>query len=172
MKVREARLDDAVGIGIVHVKSWQAAYRGFVPDDFLDDLDPAQRGAVWKRILSSQGPREHTVVAEEQAELIGLASVCPSRDDDAWGRVGEVASIYLLPSAWGKGYGRQLMAAATTALIEDQFTEATLWVLEGNERARRFYQAGGWSADGTSKDDTVRGFVLHEVRYRLALTGG
>jgi GNAT superfamily N-acetyltransferase len=161
---------DAMDIATVHVESWRATYRGLLPQDFLDELDPVQRCAVWRRIMSGQGPRERTVLAEEAGQVIGFANVCPSRDSDATsGTVGELASIYLLSSLWGQGFGRQLMAGAISALVEDEFSEATLWVLEGNERARRFYQAGGWTSDGTVKQDTIRGFVVHEARYRLAL---
>jgi hypothetical protein len=42
----------------------------------------------------------------------------------------------------------------------------TLWVLDTNERARRFYEARGWRADGTSKSDASRGSPVVEVRYR------
>lgn len=163
-------MDDAMDIATVHVESWRATYRGLLPQDFLDELDPVQRCAVWKRIMSGQGPRERTVVALEAGEIVGFANVCPSRDSDATsGTVGEVASIYLLSSLWGKGFGRQLMAGAVSALVEDEFSEATLWVLQGNERARRFYAAGGWTSDGTVKQDAIRGSVVHEVRYRLTL---
>jgi GNAT superfamily N-acetyltransferase len=80
-----------------------------------------------------------------------------------------VTSIYVLSSLWGQGVGRLLMAAAVSALVDEQFSEATLWVLEGNARARRFYQAAGWNADGAAKDGAVGGVSIHELRYRRAL---
>jgi GNAT superfamily N-acetyltransferase len=170
MKLREAEMDDAMGIAVVHVRSWQAAYRGLLPQDFLDGLDPVCRCAMWKRILSSPGPRDHTVVAEDAGEVVGFANVCPSRDDDATAAtVGELTSIYLLSSVWGQGVGRQVMDGAVSSLVEDDFAEATLWVLEGNARARRFYEAGGWSPDGAVKEDIIRGSTIREVRYRRAL---
>jgi hypothetical protein len=45
-----------------------------------------------------------------------------------------------------------------------------LWVLETNTRARRFYESGGWRADGSSKTANSRGFPLVEVRYRYCET--
>jgi hypothetical protein len=45
ISVRPATLADADGIGLVHVGSWQAAYRGKMPQDHLDGLDPARRAA-------------------------------------------------------------------------------------------------------------------------------
>ena len=32
--VRHARVDDALALGLVHVRAWQAAYRGQMPDDY------------------------------------------------------------------------------------------------------------------------------------------
>ncbi len=50
------------------------------------------------------------------------------------------------------------------------YRRATLWVLEANQRARRFYEARGWTPDGTSKIDDRGSFQLHEVRYSCALS--
>ena len=49
------------------------------------------------------------------------------------------------------------------------FGEAILWVLEGNDRAERFYRAGGWEHDGGSKVDNFQGATVTELRYRKRL---
>lgn len=71
----------------------------------------------------------------------------------------------MVAQAWGTGIGRRLMTAALTSLVEAGFTRATLWVLDTNERARRFYEAGSWRPDGGLKRDERRGVLLNEVRY-------
>ena len=38
------------------------------------------------------------------------------------------------------------MLAAVNVLRDAGYAEAILWVLEGNERAQRFYEIGGWQA--------------------------
>jgi hypothetical protein len=49
--VRDADPEDAEQIAIIHVHSWQAAYRGLLPQEYLDRLDPAivshDGGAGW-----------------------------------------------------------------------------------------------------------------------------
>jgi hypothetical protein len=42
-------------------------------------------------------------------------------------------------------------------------------VLETNARARRFYEAQGWAADGHRMTDTGFGFPIEEVRYGRSL---
>lgn len=164
--VRVARPADAAGIGLVHVRSWQAAYRGHFPQDFLDNLDPVQRGEGWRRQLDlGLGPDQVLLVSEIATKVVGFVNAGPCRDEDADGR-GEIYALYVLPELWGRGLGRELMAAALDALAGLGFEEVTLWVLEGNHRARRFYEAGGWSVDGATKTDNRPGFPVPEVRYR------
>jgi ribosomal protein S18 acetylase RimI-like enzyme len=109
-------------------------------------------------------------VAEGAAGLEDFASAGASRDGDAApNRVAEVYAIYVAPAVWGRGVGRALMGAALAALSGAHFAEATLWVLEENDRARRFYEGGGWADDGTARWDTVCGEDVSEVRYRIRL---
>ena len=74
-----------------------------------------------------------------------------------------------MPAAWDQGIGKQLMAAALGRLGEAEFDQVTLWVLDSNARARRFYEAGGWLADGAVKRDDSFGIPMTEVRYRRSL---
>lgn len=45
----------------------------------------------------------------------------------------------------------------------------TLWTLELNQRARRFYERAGFELDGARKQLTIAGVELWEVRYRKEL---
>jgi hypothetical protein len=58
---------------------------------------------------------------------------------------------------------------ALARLISAGYSQATLWVLRGNVRARRFYEIGGWAADGATQCDDRLGFPMDEVRYRKQL---
>ncbi len=58
------------------------------------------------------------------------------------------------------------MDATLARMANADFVEVTLWVLDSNVRARRFYEAGGWSTDGGQKLDESRGFPITQVRYR------
>jgi GNAT superfamily N-acetyltransferase len=171
VEVRRATTDDAGSIAFVHVRSWQAAYRGHVPDEFLDALSVGNRTDAWVPILGGLDPPRVSVLVllDDAGSVLGFASLGPSRDDDAVPESGEVMAIYLLPATWGTGGGRQLMNEAVDELRRGGFTDASLWVLDTNARARRFYERAGWAADGTAKDDSWGAFVLHEVHYRRRL---
>jgi hypothetical protein len=49
------------------------------------------------------------------------------------------------------------------------FRTATLWVLETNERTRRFYEIAGWKPDGTTASERVDREMRSTVRYRVGL---
>jgi GNAT superfamily N-acetyltransferase len=171
MEVRPAYRADVRRIAEIHVWSWQAAYKGLLPEDFLDALDPA--AGLDRReeaIMLIDWNRGGILVAADGDEVCGFANFGPTRDDDADdSQIGEVRAIYLVPEVWGKGFGRQLMAAALERLAQAGFAEATLWVLDTNTRARTFYHAAGFQLDGAVKYDDTRGFRLREIRYRRIL---
>lgn len=167
--IRTARVGDTAAIGACHVLSWQTAYAGQFPQSFLDGLDPDARAAGWRRYLKADDhDREALTVAEIDGEAVGFASVGPCRDPDR-SAAGELYALYLLPEVWGRGVGRTLIAATVETLAGFGFAEATLWVLDTNARARRFYQAAGWAADGASRVEESFAFPIPEVRYRRAL---
>lgn len=154
----------------VQVSSWRDAYAGLMPQDFLDSLDVARRTERWSRILASADlPRSGAFIADDGTGVVGFAHICPSRDQRASSETGELAAIYTLSSAWGRGVGRALMTECVQSLASAGFAIATLWVLDGNTRARRFYEAGGWTFDGEMRIEQLPGFAVPEVRYRRAL---
>ncbi len=94
----------------------------------------------------------------------------PGQDDDTTPETGHLYAIYIDSNHMGQGIGSKLMASGLETLKAQGFTEATLWVLDTNEKTRKFYESKGWSEDGAKKVEPGEGFVLNETRYRLSLT--
>ncbi|MBO3083912.1 GNAT family N-acetyltransferase [Cellulomonas fengjieae] len=163
--IRTASEGDAAEIASVHVRSWQEAYAGIVPDAYLASLDAEERTAMWREYLRD-GPAEEirTWVALSADRVIGFITVGPSRDEDARRGDREIYSIYLDPGMWGHGVARDLMRTVIADIGER--TTVTLWVLADNERARHFYRRHGFHADGVERFDEIGGENLLEVRYR------
>ena len=169
LAIRAAVPADAAEIARVHVASWRAAYRGLLPDRYLERLSVDDRAPTWRRRIDGRQPGEAVLVAERVGAIVGFASAGPTRDRDADPRsVGEVYAVYLAPAEWGRGAGRRLLERAVAALRDVGFAHAGLWVLETNAHARGFYEHLGWRADGSTKQERF-GERVTEVRYRLAL---
>ncbi len=165
-RIREAVPSDCSGIADVQVRGWQAAYRGMLPDEYLDGLDPAARLKIWERFVNDGTGR--LFVAETNGRIAGFCHVIPSRDPDA-DCDAEIAAIYVDPDQWRMGYGGRLCTAARGFAIEQGFRHMTLWVLRENSMGRRFYETMGFQVDGATKAEKRLGFVLDEVRYRMEL---
>ena len=158
----------------VHVRSWQAGYRGLLPDAYLDGLRPEERAERYA--FGSSDPRSPAtmVAVDDEAEsartICGFATTAPARDADV-PECGELYALYVDPDRWGRGVGAALISAARSRLIDQGFRVAVLWLLAGNVRADRFYRIDGWAPDGHSRTDTVWGVTVDEVRYRRVLDG-
>jgi GNAT superfamily N-acetyltransferase len=148
----------------LHVRAWQTAYRGIVPQSFLDGMDPAERA---RRSRGQDLSGQH--VAEAGGEVVGWASAGPYRDDDGDAPgpgCGEIEAIYARPDVVGAGVGRALMTHTLAELDRAGLRPVLLWVLAGNDRARRFYEKAGFHVDGATHDYEIAGATLPEVRYR------
>jgi GNAT superfamily N-acetyltransferase len=146
--IRAARPEDSRLIAEVHVASWRHAYRGLLPDDYLEKLSVDEREAQRLAWFAHPEPGSGVLVAEEAGRVVGFVSFGPSRDDGAPPKTGEIPAIYVEPSMLGTGMGRELLQTAMAELRLTGFARATLWVLEANALARRFYEKAGWSWDG------------------------
>ena len=162
-QIRPAEPSDALAIAQVHVASWQAAYRGIVPDSHLDALEPAAREAQWAATLADNAASLFVACAE--GAVRGFCCSAAARDDDLGPEVGEVTAIYVAPESWASGAGRALLSTALVELARQGFSGVSLWVFEANQRARRFYEAAGFVLDG--KQALIFGsLTIPEVRYR------
>ena len=166
-EIRRARPEDAEAVARVHVAGWRHAYRGLMPDDYLDGLDWRDRVERRRASLSDGPDAVSTFVALLDGRLVGFAAHGPSRDDDLphGHPVEEVYAIYLVQEALGRGLGSALLRRCLAAAPPG--ATVTLWVLVDNARGRRFYERHGFVADGATKTYTVAGRELPEVRYRL-----
>ena len=165
-------MSDAEAIARLQVLSWQAAYAGIIPPGHLAAMSAAERATRHRARLSEPGPRSVELVAERDGAVVGWAGCGPTRDDDRDAAcTGEIQAMYADPAAWSSGVGAALMTAALDHLRDAGFTVVTLWVLEDNVRARRFYERWDFRPD-SGRQIVDLGAPVAEVRYALALPAG
>jgi ribosomal protein S18 acetylase RimI-like enzyme len=100
--------------------------------------------------------------------VVGFVAVSACRDDDA-DNFGEIQALYVSPDRWRSGVGALLLAKGETSLVEMGFVQASLWVLEANDRARGFYEACGWRREERTNTLNLAGTDVVEIQYRKSL---
>ncbi len=164
IELRVATPDDAAAMAATHIGAWQSAYRGAVPDSFLDALDPERRADRFRQFLTSGTGETYVVV--RQACVIGHVTIGPCRDEDLDSVVvGEIWGIYLRPQFWRLGIGAEVCRRVEGMLAGRGFLRIVLWTFEANESARRFYEAMGYALDGATQIISA-GASVPAVRYR------
>lgn len=148
--------DDAYEISNVYEESWKYAYKGIIPQSFLDSIPKGK----WASKIDKMG----CLVADDNGKIVGTAGFCGSRWEK-YKEYGEIVSIYFIPDYIGKGYGKMLIEACIDELRKSGYEKVLLWVLEENSRARRFYEKNGFVVNGDFLDDTIDGKNVREIMY-------
>lgn len=168
--IRKPVRSDAAAIATLHVRSWQCAYYGLLPAHYLSALDSSveRRLSFLTEAIDVGNPCIR--VAELNGQVVGWLSFGPSRDEDAAAFTAELMAIYLDPPFWAHGIGSALWAEAQQVLKDDGYRQVSAWVLDGNERARRFYLKHGFIAQAVGQrfiEDDCKPFSI--TRFCLVL---
>ncbi|MFF3541920.1 GNAT family N-acetyltransferase [Streptomyces platensis] len=179
VQVREMTEADIDAVSAVRVHGWQAAYRGLMPQAYLDTMSVAADAEQRRSWFGRRAPEVSDLVAEREGEVVGWVCVGPSRDPDIAPGAGELAAprpsagellaLYVTPALIGTGIGRALLSAGTARARAHGFHTLYLWVIQGNTRAQRFYERAGFVPDGAEEASDVGGTEVPELRYRRAL---
>lgn len=171
VRIREARPGDVRAIAEAHVRGWRWGYRELYPVSVLDALSIDDRERQWAARLAQPAIDSCIFVADRDGGVVGLAFAGPSPDEDVPPGTAELHSLYVDEDLAGTGVGRRLVAAASERVRAHGYDVLTLWVDEGNRRARGFYEAVGLCPDGAAREEghPIVPVVANEVRYRMRL---
>jgi ribosomal protein S18 acetylase RimI-like enzyme len=157
---------DAEDLARVHVQSWRETYKGLLPDAYLARMSEAGHERRFAQMLIKPGPDDVTLAAADRWGLVGYVQGGPSRrrtPDEA-----EVATLYLVRSAQGRGLGARLLVGAARALASRGAKSLVISVLRDNFGARGFYEHLAGEAEPARLEPGPGGGVFHEVAYRWA----
>jgi GNAT superfamily N-acetyltransferase len=162
--VRFASAGDECAMGEVHVRAWQAAYRGIMSDALLDSLAPSRSAEGWGRAIADAGAERAVFVAEDAGRIVGFAGGGPAIAPEQG--VLELYALNVDPAQWGFGAGSALLDRFVAWSAEDGARALMLRVLRENVRARRFYERRGWIWDGSEQPRQIFGAAVIECVYR------
>ena len=161
---RRATGGDAEAIASLHTESWRDAYRGILPDSYLDRQIIDERATLWRsRFSSLASDRFLVVLTESPVDLVGFASVLLD-DDPQWGAC--LDNLHVLPGWRNRGVGRLLFGrAAQWVMSTKPGWPIHLWVFEANTGARRFYEALGGEVVRHHLKEVVKGIEIPSLLY-------
>ena len=157
--IRRAEQNDAAVIGRIYCEGWKKGYEGLMPDFFLNALTPQNCAPKPDHIAP-----DRRFVAEVDREVVGTITFGKGREDSA---LLEIQSLYVLPDRWQKGQGSALFRAVVDTAKAQGYPGLYVWTLEGNTRAKAFYEHMGMTTNGETREFEIAGAYLPEIRYRL-----
>lgn len=166
LRIRMANIDDAISMSIIHAKSWQKAYQGLLPDEYLNGIKDDRWVNMISRGLKDKSMKAWIASAEEKS--IACACIGDSRYPTYEHQL-ELISIYVLPEYWHSGAGALLLNKVLEYAAANDYNEVGLWVLTGNKQAIKFYEKFGFTYNGDTLTNTLGGAPAVEKRYIKAL---
>lgn len=142
----------------IYARSWKVAYKGIVPQKYLDDLSVEH----WTSFFENS-PFQNFLLKDDGV-FVATLSIVQARDGKYHG-YGEIVSIYVLPEYFNKGYGKFLFKQMIEKLQSMGLNKICLWVLEENLNARRFYEKNGFVPNGDKKVINIGDKQLTEICY-------
>ena len=159
--LRDARLGDRDAISALHFSSWLSAYRGMLPDGYLDGPLKRELEVYWRDALPRAGEMDTILVAECDGSLCGFIAAWndPERDGMAF-----IDNLHVDPARRGAGVGGKLMAEVARRLKAKNYRGAYLWVFAQNKGARRLYERLGGTFQ-REMDKPISGHPVVQAEY-------
>lgn len=154
MNIRTAQAGDEQNIADVIIDTWRIAYRGIVPDIFLDSLTTEKHKELFRKNIENK-TETIFVLVNHNNQIVGVVS-------GGVDRLGiydcELVAIYVLPDHQKKGYGKLLFEKLIEEYKKNSFKSMIIWTFKDN-KDRKFYEILG----GTLSEEKSYTFSGSEV---------
>ncbi|HLU92275.1 MAG TPA: GNAT family N-acetyltransferase [Pedomonas sp.] len=170
--IRPARPEDAGAVAALHTANWQDAYRGLMPDAYLDGPLAGDMQAAWAEKFAHMAAGGSAILLAEQGEpgqggqMLGFIRIVANADPQ-WGHY--IDNLHVAASTRGMGLGRKLFDAGLAWAKArdgrpDRGQGAYLFVYADNTAARAAYAR--WQGREVEEflDDAPHGGTLPAVR--------
>lgn len=143
---RSAKVDDYEGVYYVSCYSWSETYRGYMPDDYLDERinnfkEKSLKTKAFLEKLAEEGQLDNYLVCEVDSKIVGICHYYKS-SNEKYPDSGVLGALYLLKDYQNFGIGRELFFKAIDGLISMGVNSMYLECLTGN-RTIGFYEKYG-----------------------------
>lgn len=161
LTLRPAIPEDAPVLARIQTEAWNAAFGGILsPEALAQATNPEEAQAM------------HAFVLEHQLAHVSLQCIDGTPQGmTAWSEnrnnlgcdTAELICIHSLPQFWGHGYGAHMIQHALEEAKHAGYVRLVLWVFEGNERARRFYEKHSFHLTERKQENLGATEVMYEI---------
>ena len=165
VNIRLAVPGDAAEMAEVLMRSWEVAYKGIIPDEYIREKN-AGRPEQYKWAVTAKNTDSYII--RRDGKTVGIMRIAPPQDDDTGDDFYELHYIYLHPDYYRQGIGTKAMAFAFDIARNLGKKYMVVWVFADNVNSVKFYEKCGFQADGKT---AMRDFgkMLTSIRMKRIL---
>ena len=147
--IDRVKLGDESTLAYIQTESWKVAFKDILGADILQKCTQIDKAtAMYRRLLEQNIGNGYLLKVDGIPHCIAWWDA--TREVDMPGYA-ELICIHSLQGNWRKGYGSKMMETVLADISRAGYSKVMLWVFEANTRARRFYEAHGFTTGGKIK---------------------
>ena len=147
--IERVKLGDETVLAYIQTESWKAGFKDILSADVLERCTQVDKAtAMYRRLLEQRVGNGYLLKVEGEPHCIAWWDAAREKDMPGYA---ELICIHSLQDKWRKGYGGKMMNTVLEEASAAGFSKIMLWVFEDNTRARRFYEAHGFTTCGRMK---------------------
>ena len=159
--IRPAVPEDTPVLARIQTEAWKAAFGGILsPEALAQATNPEEAQAMHAFVLEHQ--LAHVSLQCIDGTPQGMTAWSENRDNLGCDTA-ELICIHSLPQFWGHGYGARMIQHVLEEAKHAGYVRLVLWVFEGNERARRFYEKHGFHLTERKQENLGATEVMYEI---------
>lgn len=159
LEVRRASAADAIVIADLHTVTWRDAYRGILPNHYLDGDMATERRTAWTRYFAAQPDQAAVLLAIGLDGALDGFIALEAGNENGYDAV--IENLHVASRARGRGIAKRLIFESIDHLFSVNARSVCLWVYDDNEAAMSVYKALGGTADAWATDPFAHAHAAH-----------
>lgn len=167
--IERVKPGDEEALAYIQTESWKAGFQGILsPDTLRRCTNTEQSTAMYRHLLEQNVGNGYLLKVENKPHCIAWWDAAREQNMPGYA---ELICIHSLQSQWRKGYGSKMLEAVLRDIAAAGYEKVMLWVFEENIRARRFYEAHGFTVNGKTQQNMEALELCYEKRLSSPCPG-
>ena len=158
--IERVKLGDEATLAYIQTESWKAGFKDILNPETLQQCTQIEKAtAMYHHLLEQNIGNGYLLKVEGEPHCMAWWDATREKDMPGYA---ELICIHSLQNQWRKGYGSKMMDTILRDIKAAGYSKLMLWVFEENTRARRFYEAHGFTSSGKTKQSFEQTEICYE----------